>query len=570
MTQTVFPSTSYPSAPLDPPVRDNPAPSPDMPFELGLVMAGAVSAGAYTAGVCDFLIEALDAWHHAQKDHPDTTPPHKVTLRVITGASAGGINAALWAAALPYAFPPVRWGDHDKAPATGNPFFYAWVNALDLASFLSLTDLGAGPLASVLNTSPLDEIAYAALRLPEAFPPKERPFVDPSLAIYLTLTNLRGIPYWSGMTGNRNGGYGMQMHRDYQRFVTQTHKDADLHTDDRPLPFPVSQHPAAWSVLAETALACSAFPAAFRARRLVRPHADYAHRTAVQYDLNRSLYAVVPPFFDTKESAYSFWAVDGGAMDNEPLELARQHLSGMFGTNPRGGLQALRATVLVDPFPEMDMSEPASESLSLGQTLVGLMRAWKYQARFHPEDIGLARAETVYSRFLISPSRYETETSHGMHLASSMLSGFGGFLDRALRVHDYMLGRRNAQRFLTHHLTLPEDHPLFARWSPAMKDQYRRVQNRPEFPHQLPIIPVVLAAAGENVLPPWPKITASTPDLVAGVMKRLNAVYFKVLQDNNVPKMQQLYLGPLRRTAMTSMETKLLTLIQHARDESGL
>jgi len=61
--------TSYPSVPLDPPVRDNPHPSPDAPFELGLVMAGAVSAGAYTAGVCDYVMEALDAWHHAQ-NHP--------------------------------------------------------------------------------------------------------------------------------------------------------------------------------------------------------------------------------------------------------------------------------------------------------------------------------------------------------------------------------------------------------------------------------------------------------------------------------------------------------------------
>jgi hypothetical protein len=32
------------------------------PFELGICMAGAVSAGAYTAGVMDFLIEALDTW----------------------------------------------------------------------------------------------------------------------------------------------------------------------------------------------------------------------------------------------------------------------------------------------------------------------------------------------------------------------------------------------------------------------------------------------------------------------------------------------------------------------------
>ena len=28
-------------------------------FEIGLVLAGAVSAGAYTAGVIDFLLEAL-------------------------------------------------------------------------------------------------------------------------------------------------------------------------------------------------------------------------------------------------------------------------------------------------------------------------------------------------------------------------------------------------------------------------------------------------------------------------------------------------------------------------------
>ncbi|MFO1098978.1 MAG: hypothetical protein U1E81_12135 [Xanthobacteraceae bacterium] len=29
-------------------------------FEIGLVMAGAISAGAYSAGVVDFIIEALD------------------------------------------------------------------------------------------------------------------------------------------------------------------------------------------------------------------------------------------------------------------------------------------------------------------------------------------------------------------------------------------------------------------------------------------------------------------------------------------------------------------------------
>ena len=30
-------------------------------FEIGIVLAGAISAGAYSSGVVDFLIEALDA-----------------------------------------------------------------------------------------------------------------------------------------------------------------------------------------------------------------------------------------------------------------------------------------------------------------------------------------------------------------------------------------------------------------------------------------------------------------------------------------------------------------------------
>ncbi len=32
------------------------------PFYIGLNMTGAVSAGAYTAGVVDFLIDALDSF----------------------------------------------------------------------------------------------------------------------------------------------------------------------------------------------------------------------------------------------------------------------------------------------------------------------------------------------------------------------------------------------------------------------------------------------------------------------------------------------------------------------------
>jgi hypothetical protein len=70
-------------------------------FQIGLTMSGAISAGAYTAGVLDFLIEALDAWEDARNGpDADTVPNHRVGIKVMSGASAGAITAAISAIAL--------------------------------------------------------------------------------------------------------------------------------------------------------------------------------------------------------------------------------------------------------------------------------------------------------------------------------------------------------------------------------------------------------------------------------------------------------------------------------------
>src|SRR6478736_6959447 len=86
---------------------DNPA-VPDGTFELGLVLGGTVSAGAYTAGALDFLIEALDCWE-AARGQPDT-PSHRVVVKVIIGTSGGGVNAAIAARALNFELPHVNKG----------------------------------------------------------------------------------------------------------------------------------------------------------------------------------------------------------------------------------------------------------------------------------------------------------------------------------------------------------------------------------------------------------------------------------------------------------------------------
>src|SRR5439155_4814685 len=63
-------------------------------FKIGINMAGAISAGAYTAGVLDFLTEALDEWYKA-KASGEAVPMHDVSIEVLSGASAGGMCAAI-------------------------------------------------------------------------------------------------------------------------------------------------------------------------------------------------------------------------------------------------------------------------------------------------------------------------------------------------------------------------------------------------------------------------------------------------------------------------------------------
>jgi len=76
-------------------------------FKIAINMAGAVSAGAYTAGVLDFLIEALEEWQKAKdafradlaNPAPMSTfvnpvPLHDVSIEAFSGASAGALSTA--------------------------------------------------------------------------------------------------------------------------------------------------------------------------------------------------------------------------------------------------------------------------------------------------------------------------------------------------------------------------------------------------------------------------------------------------------------------------------------------
>ena len=117
-------------------------------FEIGLVLAGNVSAGGYTAGVLDYLIEACDAWTRAKDDGDPEMPTHEVIISTIAGASGGAIYGSVFARAAGFSF------KHGMSKT--NPFFQM-AEGVDLLDLLSAApEDGVTGLASLLNCSARD------------------------------------------------------------------------------------------------------------------------------------------------------------------------------------------------------------------------------------------------------------------------------------------------------------------------------------------------------------------------------------------------------------------------------
>lgn len=168
-------------------------------FQVALVLAGTASTGAYTAGFLDKLIEALDAWYGAKTKGEDV-PQHEVRLRVATGASGGGVSAALLARMLAYGIEPVRPGSTEDV-GKAHLLYDTWVNRLDIGGMVDLADLQPNQTPkSLLNGAPIKAATATAAATPSAPLPLphgwyQRPYVDNPFRVIVTLGNLTGVPY---------------------------------------------------------------------------------------------------------------------------------------------------------------------------------------------------------------------------------------------------------------------------------------------------------------------------------------------------------------------------------------
>lgn len=453
-------------------------------FYLGLNMAGAVSAGAYTAGVLDFLIDALDTLYEKRQEQAAKygddfsrweIPAHEVRLVVMAGASAGGMNAAIAAASLCEPFTPVR-APMPKSPP--NRLYKAWVEDIDISYLLGVEDLvhAKAPVISLLDSTQIDRIAADTLRVTSPLAAK-RPYVADNLKLVYTLTNLGGIPY-AIEAGDGNDETQTLYNADQANFEVRWDGGA---AESQALTLSPGSN-ANWPALAEVAKATGAFPIALAPRLLKRTTTMYNRRLwkfsqgepgMVNGHCQCSRFEELPPnwkFGDGVE--FSTLNVDGGVTNNDPFECARQELLRQQPVqdpehNPRSGEEADRAVISIAPFlstPNYDLDHPPPQSLP--SVIGALLAALVNQSRMQGENLKLTSDPRVYSRWAISPSIDETTRNA---LASASVGAFGGFLAKEFRDHDYQLGRRNCQWFLKRHFGVPLTNVVMRDYAPRQE-----------------------------------------------------------------------------------------------------
>jgi len=546
-------------------------------FRLGLVLSGTVSAGAWTAGALDALIEAMDGWERA-KARGAAVPQHRVRLEVIGGASGGGVNGAILARAAAYQFPHAR---SDAAGNDANPFWRVWVEQLDAARMLTRGDMKNGDAVaqSLLNGEAIDGAVASLLAwgpsVPDVLPIGRAWLADP-LHLYLTLTNLRGIPFAiefrPGADGSLRNSHFIE-HADHALFAFPRVSAAAI----RPDAFVVPAQPdhAAWRLLGAYGTATGAFPVGFPPRRLTRPRAHYRWRGVVvpggpeggrRVDLREPDWSVLPDA-ETGATDYVFDCVDGGAMNNAPLNLVRAGLNGLGRSLPRDPGEARMAVLMLDPLAAAALCPAPDKSLDLLGVAGQLLKAWFAQARHSTADLELALDPNVASRFLITAGRTQNGKSlwGGNALATSGFQAFLGFFDRRLRVHDFLLGRANAQAFLRHHFALSADNPLFGDFANSAAAGEFEARAGLEGERRLQIIPFVASEVAEASPPPWPPAFARRDDLDEAIEHRLEAVLRRLAEG----KEQGGVVASLAIAALTeNLGNTLEAAIDHAANET--
>ena len=466
-------------------------------FPISICMAGAVSAGSYSAGAMSVLIEALRRLDDDELDLPHR-PVHKIALKGISGASAGSMQAAL--SALDIFSAKGQDGNYQELGKK------AWYEST-IDKLLGIEDLESdNEIFSILNSEYLKNNALQ--RISEHIKLDSIPsFIEGSFQLRFSITNLRGVPYSLSFPEGNSVKFGMSQHNEYVRYSFSSNgEEVANYRNINPL----NIRPSDYESLIDGALASGAFPLVFAVKGLDRnrlngndiftnlfvPSLASARESNGAITANYEMLRVSPSW--RYQNIHKVYAVDGGVTNNEPLVEAFKILYGDDFWDWEANPADKRGRVIfIDPFPnpvdkEIDKKTTRVDK-ALGLMLSALIGHARYSPKLiaskeHQNKVGLVYPSLPWKQ---TASDVDTESVGQFAIKSGALGGFSGFLKKEFMEYDYALGRLNMRRFLRYHFTLDKNNALFEN-----DNDYQVNWDNGE--GELPIIPVYVKNSDES------------------------------------------------------------------------
>lgn len=454
--------------------REIQTPRPE--YKISLAVSGAALGGVYSAGVLDFILEALREAEIAYDRGDGRAQPWQVKLTDLVGTSSGGISAGLAASLLSLDYEPLR-SDFDPqihSPPKNNTLYDFWVRRCNAEEFLSNEDLqdyrpkrlrkscfrccccGESKVAgakqekppvvrSIFSACSMHMLLHTAIseQRVKCTPPR----FAKDLILTLTTTNLSGVPYVAQQANSSAEDLLVYSHADFMKFNTNAE---ELVKEARPLDLSASRSNAAWKRMIDAMGATSAYPGLLAPVSLNNSKSFYDSR-----------YPGSPHWIDQSDLDIEFQGVDGFlcAKPYDMAENSMRRFSPENNSDLRGDPNSSWGSViLVDAFPPKPRNTEARE-MGLPDILRATWNATKSQASFKYDLVTRARNPDDLSTFLIAPNQTEPDLAGRPVLNSASIAHEG------MRVYDFMRGRRDGQRFLRDLFVLrPEDaadNPIF-------------------------------------------------------------------------------------------------------------